>query len=141
MKICDFPDYNRADRERSRIQKGMTLAAVFEQLAPLCIGPTWNGLVAGFGCNFGGEKRAWILHRHGSRYSVVTHLEDTPSARQGDWKQTLLVDAAAVRRFLGQRATGTCSGYRTNFGWWAFNCSLRDQQVRQVDSLESNADR
>jgi hypothetical protein len=136
--LLDAPDHLRAYQARSRIQKGMTLPMVFDELSQARSGGEWPGLLAGFGCNFDGQKRTWVLSRLASGHVAMTHLEDTPFAGQGDWKGIALHDLRAVRSFLNQPASGTCSSYRSNVGRWGFGMVLaeRNQRIREVLPLD-----
>jgi hypothetical protein len=139
--VLDLPDHVRAHRARARIQKGVVLPTVFDELVQVRATGDWPGLLAGFACNFDGEKRTWVLSRVGSGYVVIIHLEDTPFAGQGDWKEAEFADSTAVHGFLGQAASGTCNNYQVNFGRWVFGLSLaaRNQRVREVRQLEYQA--
>ena len=139
--IFDAPDHLRAYRARGRIKKGMTLPQVFDELSQVRGSGQWDGMLAGFSCNLDGQKRTWVLSRLDSGYVATTHLEDTPLGGTGDWNEVALADLQAVRAFLSQRASGSCSAYRSNFGRWGFEISLasRSQRVRKVRPLEYEA--
>lgn len=139
--VLDAPDHFRAYRARARVEKGMTLPVVFDELSKVHASGEWPGLLSGHSCNFDGQKRTWVLSRLDSGYVAITHLEDTPFAGQGDWKEIALPDRQAAREFLGQPVSGTCASYWSNYGRWGFGLSLapRNQKVREVHQLEYHA--
>jgi hypothetical protein len=139
--LLDAPDHVRAYRARGRIQEGMTLPMVFDELSQVRSSGQWPGLLSGFSCNFDGQKRTWVLSREDAGYVAITHLEDTPFLGQGDWKDIPLPDRQAVHAFLKQPASGTCSSYWSNFGRWGFGMALaaRNERVHEVRPLEYHA--
>jgi hypothetical protein len=136
--MLDAPDHVRAYRARGRIQKGMTLPLVFDELSQVHSSGQWPGLLSGSSCNVDGQKRTWVLSREDAGYLVVTHVEDATSPGQADWKESALPDRRAVHAFLSQPGSGSCSSYWSNFGRWGFGMALaaRNQRVREVRPLE-----
>jgi hypothetical protein len=119
----------------------MTLPVVFDELSRARESGEWPGLLAGFSCDFDGQKRTWVLSRESVGYLAITHVEDASAPGEADWKELALADRAAVHSFLNQPKSSTCSSYWNNFGRWGFGIALaaRNQRVREIRPLKYNA--
>lgn len=114
----------------------MSPLEVFDVLAQQTSSNPWTALLAGYGCMVEGKKRTWVLSTGGSSFRVITHLQDTPFAGQGDWKELTFANRPAVRTFLRDGGFAMCETYQASFRDWGFDMAAQEGRVQEVLSVE-----